>query len=108
MTEMHDRLETAREAAGYDTAAAACEAFGWKYPTYVGHENGSRGFKGKAEVYARRYGVSLEWLLTGKGDMKAGPESGTVIQIWSRIPREDRPTAIKMLQGLAKDKKEGA
>lgn len=66
-----DRLTKARRHAGFDTATAAAEALGIKEPTYLGHENGSRGFrKSSAEQYARRFGVSLEWLLTGRGPME--------------------------------------
>lgn len=68
-----DRLIKARKHANFETAAAAAEALGVKEPTYMGHENGSRGFKGKAEQYARRFGVSLEWLLTGRGPMERRP-----------------------------------
>lgn len=65
-----DRLIKARKHAGFDTGSAAADALGVKEPTYLGHENGSRGFKAKAEQYARRFGVSLEWLLTGRGQME--------------------------------------
>lgn len=69
-----DRLIKARKHAGFETAAAAADALGIKEPTYMGHENGSRGFKHKsAEQYARRFGVSLEWLLTGRGTMERRP-----------------------------------
>lgn len=68
-----DRLIKARKHAGFDTAASAAEALDVKEPTYMGHENGSRGFKSKAEQYARRFGVSLEWLLTGRGQMERRP-----------------------------------
>jgi phage repressor protein C with HTH and peptisase S24 domain len=68
-----DRLIKARKHAGFETAAAAAEALDVKEPTYMGHENGSRGFKGRAEQYARRFGVSLEWLLTGRGAMERRP-----------------------------------
>lgn len=71
MSELFERLAWAREEAGYETATDAAGAVGEKVPTYIGHENGSRGFnRKKAEKYARRYGVSLEWLLTGKGEPK--------------------------------------
>lgn len=64
------RLKEAREKAGFDEASAAARALGIPEPTYMAHENASRGFRGRAEQYARRYGVSLEWLLTGKGPRK--------------------------------------
>lgn len=52
-------------------AVEAAEALGVKYATYAGHENGSRDAKGNIELYARRYGVTTDWLLTGRG---AGPK----------------------------------
>lgn len=68
MTEMHERLTAARKEAGYETARAAAIALGVKEPTYIGHENGSRGFRrDSADQYARKFRVGLEWLLTGKG-----------------------------------------
>jgi DNA-binding XRE family transcriptional regulator len=68
MSEMNQRLTTARKEAGFTTARAAAEALGVKEPTYIGHENGQRGFKrDSADHYARKFHVSLEWLLTGKG-----------------------------------------
>lgn len=62
--EIGERLRQAREAAGYASAAAAARALGVPYPTYAGHENGSRGLRGNLETYARRFGVSTDWLLT--------------------------------------------
>ncbi|MEO0975995.1 MAG: helix-turn-helix transcriptional regulator [Pseudomonadota bacterium] len=67
MTDVHERLKEARIAAGFATVQEACEAFGFKYPTYAGHENGQRGMKADAMArYARAYNISVEWLLTGK------------------------------------------
>ncbi len=64
----YNRLRTAREAAGYTEATAAAEAFGWKTPTYLGHENGSRNMKPDvAARYGKAFGVSPEWLLFGQG-----------------------------------------
>lgn len=68
MAELHERLATARKEAGYPSGKAAAEALGVPVPTYLGHENGARGFKrASADTYARKFHVSLEWLLTGKG-----------------------------------------
>lgn len=72
---MHDmdmaaaqRLKRAREAAGFATATDAATRFRWKVPTYLGHENGSRGFRGQtAAKYAKAFRVSQAWLLTGEG-----------------------------------------
>jgi len=62
----HQRLQTARKRAGFETAADAARALGVHPATYTSHENGIRGFRTQqAEHYARRFGVALEWLLTG-------------------------------------------
>ncbi|MEM9584810.1 MAG: helix-turn-helix transcriptional regulator [Pseudomonadota bacterium] len=100
MEEPNDRLKAARKAAGYSSAQSACDAFGWKYPTYIGHENGLRGFKGEAQNYAQVFRVSLEWLLTGRGTMRPAGETAEIIDIWSRIPESDRGSARRMLESL--------
>lgn len=61
------RLEQARIKAGWQTARAACERFGWKYATYSQHERGERGIGRASESYASAYHVSEGWLLTGEG-----------------------------------------
>ena len=70
MKDAATRLAMAREAAGFPEAADAARAMGIKYSTYAGHENGSRGFALNAERYARFFRVDLNWLLTGRGEMK--------------------------------------
>lgn len=73
MNDIANRLKTAREKSGFETAAAACERFGWKYPTYSAHENGHRGLRNIALVrYAKAFRVDPNWLLTGN---KAQPNS---------------------------------
>ena len=75
MTTMAERLTVARKHAGFASAAEAAEALGVPYPTYAGHENGSSGFRSKSgEVYARRFRVSFDWLMNGKGPMQATGE----------------------------------
>ncbi|MEO0870483.1 MAG: S24 family peptidase [Pseudomonadota bacterium] len=68
MTEsVADRIRKSRINAGYETAQEAADAFGWKYATYVGHENGQRGARADSlQRYARAFRVPVEWLLTGK------------------------------------------
>lgn len=69
MSEPHERLRAAREAAGYDSGSSAAKAFGWGESTYLGHENGSRGLRAKvAQVYAHAFSVEPEWLLYGDDD----------------------------------------
>jgi len=70
MTEINERLIIARERAGYETAADAARALGVKEPTYYSHENGTSGIRTPvAEKYARKFKVSLMWLLTGQGEI---------------------------------------
>ena len=70
MTDKAQRLMQARRAAGFETVADAARYLGVKYPTYAGHENGASGFKSDtADLYARKFKVSLDWLLTGRGSM---------------------------------------
>ena len=62
------RLEKARIERGFDTAKDAAKFFGWKYDSYIQHENGTRGITRAAAIYARAFRVSEAWLLTGQGD----------------------------------------
>jgi len=59
----HQRLRVAREQAGFSRASDAARAMGIEEPTYLGHENGSRGLSRAAPRYARFFGVSLDWLI---------------------------------------------
>ena len=73
------RLRAAREAAGYPSAKAASERMGIPYPTYAGHENGSRGYyEEEASQYGRTFHVRPEWLLLGDiaGAMSQVPAQG--------------------------------
>lgn len=80
--EPKDRLKRARISAGYETASAAAEAFGWKQATYLGHENGSRKLRAEpAEQYAKAFKTKPEWLLYGKGAPADEPETVPVVGI---------------------------
>lgn len=72
-----ERLAWAREQAGYKSKSEAARALHVPVPTYNSHERaeepGGRDFSPEqAETYARKFRVALGWLLTGKGDPKAG------------------------------------
>ncbi|UXT43237.1 hypothetical protein FY137_18380 [Agrobacterium tumefaciens] len=59
---------------GFTNASAAARSLGVSPSTYIHHENGTRDFgEEAAALYARRYHVSLPWLLLGDGEM-ATPE----------------------------------
>lgn len=79
-TDIADRLKTARIRAGYKTAQEAAAALGVSYSTYAGHENGSRGLGRAGPRYAKRFKVSLDWLLRGEGSGPApSSESANVV-----------------------------
>lgn len=84
MMEKHTRLAAARKAAGFDTATEAADRFGWRPSTYLGHENGSRGFKQEvAQEYARAFKVTPQWLLFG-GDPEPRPQdAGATVDLVS-------------------------
>lgn len=70
MQDRSQRLRHAREAAGYATAAAAAQAFGWKRFTYSSNENGNAPFSWRrAKDYASAFGVRVEWLYGADGPM---------------------------------------
>lgn len=90
MSGMSDRLRQARVKAGYITAKEASEAMGVVYATYVGHENGSRGFFDDVARYARFFKVNAEWILTGRGDMKGDDIASTFQQLSPDAQRQAR------------------
>jgi hypothetical protein len=66
-----ERLKTARESAGHETAAEAARALNVNYPTYAGHENGSRGIShDNVKRYAVFFRVNLMWLSKNQGPMR--------------------------------------
>ncbi|MDP2215138.1 helix-turn-helix transcriptional regulator [Phenylobacterium sp.] len=79
MNDRSDRLRQARLDAGYETAAAAAEAFGWNRNTYASNENGNAPFSyRKAKDYAAAFGVSAEWLYDAAGPIRASALAGYV------------------------------
>ena len=65
------RLRLAREARGFKSARLAAQAMGMPVSTYGAHERAEEGGRDfgpdEARRYARRFGVTPEWLLTGWG-----------------------------------------
>lgn len=74
MSTTNERLRQARIEAGFQTAKAAVDAFGWQEGAYRNHENGTQGRKVPLEAakkYAAAFKVRLEWLLQGTGNKRA-------------------------------------
>jgi transcriptional regulator with XRE-family HTH domain len=79
MDERFQRLREARLAKGFDTAAAAADAFGWNRNTYASNENGNAPFSyRRAKEYAAAFGVRADWLYDASGPMRPLAEAGFV------------------------------
>jgi transcriptional regulator with XRE-family HTH domain len=79
MDERFMRLRQARLAKGFETAAAAADAFGWNRNTYGSNENGNAPFSyRRAKEYAAAFGVRPEWLYDAAGSMLPAAEAGFV------------------------------
>lgn len=91
------RLRWAREQR-HPSARAAAHANGWNENTYKSHEQGIRRggslTEDDAKRYARAFGVSVEWIMTGRGGSTATP------QIASRLAAALRPSPTAPLLGL--------
>jgi transcriptional regulator with XRE-family HTH domain len=71
------RLRLARTEKGYETAAAAADAYGWNRNTYASNENGNAPFSyRKAKEYAAAFDVRPEWLYDAAGAMRPVKEGG--------------------------------
>jgi transcriptional regulator with XRE-family HTH domain len=99
-----DRLKQARVAAGFETVEQAAAALGVPYQTYAGHENGRSGFKADSIVqYCRRYKVSTDWLLTGRGKGPGG-SSDIAYEIYllaQTLPVSELTKALDIIRVLA-------
>lgn len=56
---IHEALQAARKAAGFDTSAAAAAHFGWSVGRYRSHESGARNISdADIAIYAKSFNVS--------------------------------------------------
>ncbi len=92
-----NRLRSARASAGYATAAEAIRRFGWVKSTTYCHENGLRGLtRHEAKKYARAYGVSIDWLLTGEDTSRHNERNSLLVVFDTLTPERQR-----LLVGIA-------
>lgn len=105
MSEPHDRLRRARLEAGYRSGTDAAKAMGAVEATYLGHENGSRGLGRAATRYASFYGVSVEWLLTGRGTPKPN-QKHPVIELWETIPTHRHQEVLDFMEFVRSRKRD--
>ena len=72
MEDPSNRLQKARQKAGYENAVDAARAYGWGESTYISHENGTRGLKPPvAAKYARAFRTSPEYILYGESGKRS-------------------------------------
>jgi hypothetical protein len=93
METIGQRLEKARKAAGFPTPDDAVQSLGMKYPTYIAHENGTGGFRVQsAVIYARKFKVSLDWLLTGKGKGPGEVDEALddLLASWAKLTHDEK------------------
>lgn len=103
MTTPNERLKQARIEAGFETAVDAADAMSIPRSTYIGHENGNRGFPaGRAPQYARRFKVSEQWLLYGKGG-EAPATTAEIVNLYEGLGPSKQPTALRLLRALAEE-----
>jgi len=105
MDKASERLRIARLRAGFETAKDAAEAMGVPVSTYLGHENGNRGYPAKkAELYARKFKVREQWLLYGVGEGPGdnGDQKAEIINIIDHLPPLKRAEALGYLRGLSR------
>lgn len=74
----HERLSWARLRAGYSDKAEFAKAAGVNPTTYRAYENGQNGFAKLAAQFAKKLGVSAEWLLEGGPIPKVQSAAGAV------------------------------
>jgi hypothetical protein len=104
MSDPAERLRIARLRAGYETGKDAAIALGVPVSTYLGHENGSRGYTAKsAAFYARRYKVAEQWLLWGVGKAPGTDDtsvSAEIVDIVEHLPPLKQAEALAILRVL--------
>jgi transcriptional regulator with XRE-family HTH domain len=98
-----ERLRRARVHAGFERATEAVRKFGWNYSRYMNYENGERAIPPKqAILFASAFGVTVDYIYFGKGDILNQIECGGVIssRVVRRIPLA-RIENIEELQRIA-------
>jgi hypothetical protein len=101
LEQVTDRLRHARLRAGFSQRFAAADKFGWSYPDYVAHERGQADVPlQSAKQYAKGFGVSVEWLLYGIGEMdrrEQRPRDPTVEELRQEVERLNNENAALLM-----------
>jgi transcriptional regulator with XRE-family HTH domain len=104
-----ERLRQARETIGLSVEEASA-AFGAAYSTYAAHENGTTAYPLNAAIeYAKRYKVSLDWLVHGGADGPGGKQGQTPeaalrsALIAFGVDNGDLPAVFKAIKGFVSE-----
>lgn len=111
METIGNRLEKARLAAGFTTPLDAATSLGVPYPTYKAHENGTGLFKlDTAAAYARKFKVSLDWLITGKGKGPGEVDEtlDALLAVWPSLPDRIRTNLVEFAQSFLDEQRKPA
>jgi transcriptional regulator with XRE-family HTH domain len=93
---INERLQRARERAGYGAADQVAVAFGW--PDYAADESGERALTPvRARLYAHAFHVDLEWLLSGEGEPASDSDSAIDTTSVSATPADELAERIDRL-----------
>lgn len=101
--EMAARLREARARKGFKSATEAARSLRIAQQTYLAHENGSRGFKRRATVYAAAFKCDLKWLLTGIGPVPGKPVES---EFFGLSPAK-QAQVLEYIEFINRDKKNG-
>lgn len=107
-----ERLRIARIHAGFRTQQQAATHFGWKLPTYKTHEHSDRDDReghlrsDVAVTYAKAYGISVAWLLTGEGEMIVKPKhlpptTRQIVALLEGLNEADQRRILAYAEGIA-------
>ena len=96
MDEPFQRLREARIAKGFDTAAAAADAFGWNRNTYASNENGNAPFSYRK---AKDYASALCSPSSMRVSSESTPTHRTVTKLQDQCKLSCRGLAIRPRRG---------
>lgn len=86
----------------YETASDAARATGVKISTYTNHENGTAGITRNAMIYSSHFRVSLDWLLSGRGERKIADTESREQRLLDAF-RLATPEVQRIVEGFLRD-----
>lgn len=100
------RLKMARQEAGLKGPKAVSELTGVDINRYKAHESGRNGFGiADAKIYAKAFGVSLQWLNFNIGSITdpyvdTSPQQAEYLELLAKLPQELQEAQISALRAV--------